>query len=278
MSKIFLRPVSFPEIAAKIVDLWKFYAILVAEVIFVVNNGKMNADAIIFDKDGTLLDIDAFWLPVSRKALPKVLAQLELDAGLLGEVLEGLGVHNGVTQLNGVLCYGTYGQIAQGVYQVLSQRGCTASEDTVAALVETAYEESVDAGELKPTCPNLREVLISLKQRGKKLAVITTDNTEVATFCLEKLGIIDLFDKIYADGGPFPAKPCPDSAWDFCAYAGVEKDRVVMVGDTLTDVAFARNAGIPVISVAKTEVNRQILRPETDLLVHDVSALLDVVD
>lgn len=278
MGKIFLWADSFPVIRAKNVDLSNSCAILVAEVILVANNCKMKAEAIIFDKDGTLLDFDAFWLPVSRKALPKVLAQLELDTGLLDEVLEGIGVHSGVTQISGVLCYGTYGQIAHGVYQVLKRHGCTASEDTVAQLVENAYEESVDAGELQPTCANLREVLTVLKQRGKKLAVITTDNEEVAAFCLKHLGIDDLFDKIYADGGPFPAKPSPESAWDFCAFAGAEKDRVIMVGDSLTDIAFARNAGIPVISVAKTEENRNILRPEADLLLHDVSGLLDAVE
>ena len=44
-----------------------------------------------------------------------------------------------------------------------------------------------------------------------------------------------------------------------------------MVGDTLTDMRFAKNAGIRAIGVAKNEKNRKILSTMTDTVVHDVS-------
>jgi beta-phosphoglucomutase-like phosphatase (HAD superfamily) len=43
-------------------------------------------------------------------------------------------------------------------------------------LVVDAYNRNADAGEVKPTCPCLGEVLRGLKAQGKKLAVVTTDN------------------------------------------------------------------------------------------------------
>ena len=48
----------------------------------------MKADAIIFDKDGTLLDFDAFWVSLSVKALEDVLGELGTEQDLLGEILE----------------------------------------------------------------------------------------------------------------------------------------------------------------------------------------------
>ena len=237
----------------------------------------MKADAILFDKDGTLINFDAFWVPVSVKAVETVLLQLRMEVTLVHPILEAMGVHNGVTDVDSVLCKGTYSQIGQVVHEVLRRHGCAALPQTVAELVENAYNASMDAGQVQPTCPNLKEVLQDLKNRGKKLAVVTTDNEEVTAFCLKKLGVEHLFDKVYTDDAKTPTKPDPFCANVFCQQFGLEKDRVVMVGDTMTDVRFAQNAGIQVVGVAAEEANRSLLAGQADLLVSSLSELPDVL-
>ena len=237
----------------------------------------MKADAILFDKDGTLTDFDAFWVPITEKAICATLAQLGAEAALAGPILEAIGVHNGVTDVDSVLCKGTYGQIGQVVHEVLRQHGVAADRDAVAKQIEKAYEDHMDAGQVQPTCPDLKEVLEKLKERGKHLAVVTTDNAEVTAFCLKKLGIEQLFDRIYTDDGTFPPKPDPYCAHHFCDLLGIGRDRAVMVGDTLNDVRFARNAGIQVVGVAAGEENRRLLTGQADLLVSSLSELPDVL-
>ncbi len=46
-----------------------------------------------------------------------------------------------------------------------------------------------------------------------------------------------------------------------------------MAGDTKTDIEFAKNAGIKVVCVAKSEENKQILLKETDNVVKDISCI-----
>ena len=79
----------------------------------------MKADAIIFDKDGTLLDFDAFWVTVSVKAIEAVLTEFHQTDVPVGEILEAFGVHDGVTDMNSVLCKGTYEQLGQITYEIL---------------------------------------------------------------------------------------------------------------------------------------------------------------
>ena len=43
----------------------------------------MKVDAIIFDKDGTLLSFDAFWVTVTEKALADVFTALSMDGSCL---------------------------------------------------------------------------------------------------------------------------------------------------------------------------------------------------
>ena len=71
----------------------------------------MRVDGIIFDKDGTLMSFDAFWVSLSVKALEDVLGELGMDHGLLPEILTAFGVRDGVTDINGVRCKGTYAEM-----------------------------------------------------------------------------------------------------------------------------------------------------------------------
>ncbi len=238
----------------------------------------MKADAIIFDKDGTLIDFDAFWVAVSHKALDSVLDELSMTKEIVCEILEAFGVHNGVTSIDGVLCKGTYEQMGHIVYDILQRYGCESSCDEVTKLVIDAYNQNSDAGEVKPTCAHLADVLRELKAQGKKLAVVTTDNELITRKCLASLGILELFDKIYTDDGINPTKPDPYCAFDFCRFCGVDKDKMLMVGDTLTDVRFAKNAGISAIGLARSEENRAILAEHTDTVIRDMSELLNILD
>lgn len=237
----------------------------------------MDADAIIFDKDGTLIDFDAFWVTVSCKAIGDVLKELGREDIPIREILAALGVHNGVTDIDGVLRKGTYEQIGQIVYGILNEYACNLSCDKAVRSVIDAYNRNSDAGEVKPTCPDLAKILTELKKQNKKLAVVTTDNEGITHKCLKKLGIEKLFDKIYTDDGTTPVKPDPYCAYDFCKLTGVRRERAVMIGDTINDVNFAKNAGIAVIGVAKTHQNRALLAPYADTVISDLSCLPDIL-
>lgn len=237
----------------------------------------MRVDGIIFDKDGTLMDFDAFWVTVSVKAMEDVLRQLGREDIPVSKFLEAFGVKDGVTDINSVLCRGTYAQMGQLVQTVLSQCGCDAEPDAVTALVEAAYSRNADAGAIQPTCPELSEVLAALKQRNIQLALVTTDNPEITHKCLRALGIEALFDKIYTDDGKTPQKPDPYCADDFARRIGAPKERLVMVGDTMTDMKFAKNAGITAVGVAKTDQNKVILAPFADVVVTSLAQLAEVL-
>ena len=101
----------------------------------------MKAEAIIFDKDGTLLDFDAFWISVTVKALEDVFQALSMDDSHLPEIMEALGVRDGVTDMDGALCKGTYEEIGHIVYDVLSQYGCPISKDAMAEMVLSSYNK-----------------------------------------------------------------------------------------------------------------------------------------
>ena len=237
----------------------------------------MRVDGIIFDKDGTLMSFDAFWVSLSVKALEDVLGELGMDHGLLPEILTAFGVRDGVTDINGVLCKGTYAEMGEIVFDILAAHGCTALQGEVVKAVEDAYSRNAAAGDVKPTCPNLAETMAGLKEQGLRLAVVTTDNEPITRHCLTGLGILEYFDVIFTDDGHTPTKPDPFCAGEFCRLYGLDKSRVMMVGDTMTDVRFAKNGGITAVSLAPDPEKKALLAPYTDVIINAISELTELV-
>jgi len=238
---------------------------------------NMKADAVIFDKDGTLIDFDSFWIPVSVKVIEDVLHEIGQEQIPVDEFLTAFGVENGVTSINGVLCHGTYAQLGEAVHEVLCKHGCNVSCTDIIRMVTDGYASNLDAGEIKPSSPDLSDALKELKKRNIKLAVVTNDNPPVTLACLRAIGIDELFDLIYTDDGSLPHKPDPAYAEDFCRRTGIPKERIIMVGDTLTDMKFAKNAGIIAVGVAETRHNKEILSPYADAVVDNAAAVLGLL-
>lgn len=234
--------------------------------------------AIIFDKDGTLIDFDSFWITVSVNAINCVLKNLNREDIPLSELLSAIGVKNGVSDIDGLLCKGTYEQIALAINDVLEKHGCNVPKEDIVPMVTDAYNLNADSGEVRATCENINEVLSKLKEKGIRLAVVTTDNPEITHICLDKLGIENLFDKVYTDDDKNPVKPDPYCAFDFSKLAGAEKSEIIMVGDTMTDVRFARNVGISVVGVGDTEEKRNRLREHADAVFPDISYIFEFIE
>lgn len=237
----------------------------------------MKTKAIIFDKDGTLLDFDAFWVTVSDVAVGKILDKLE-SAAPKEEVLRALGIVEGKADINGVVVYGTYAQMAEAIYGVLKTYGYTGTVDALLPITVETYHQSIDAGEIRPDCEDLVGVMERFRRAGIRLAVVTADGPVLTEKCLAALGIADCFDRVYTDDGVFPAKPDPFCIHDFCRVIGVEHDEVVMVGDTMTDMIFAKNGGVRAVGIAKEAQSRKILSETTDAVIRDLSQLFDVLE
>lgn len=238
----------------------------------------MKFDAIIFDKDGTLIDFDTFWVKVTEKTMRTVLDKFGITRVDLSELMELVGVKDGVTSVDGLLCCGTNRGIGEAIYELLISRGYGFDVEDVCRVVDEAFVNSIDAGELKPTSPDLCDTLKELKAMGIKLAVVTNDVETVTKKCLQGIGVFRLFDKIYTDDGISPTKPDPYFANDLCEKWGLDKERVLMVGDTMTDVKFARNAGIKVAYLTKSEEAREKMLSVADFVLPDPSYLKGVTE
>lgn len=109
------------------------------------------------------------------------------------------------------------------------------------------YDETVYA------YPGVKEVLIELKKRGIKTAVVTYKLREESLYTLKITGLEGLFDLVIASDDVTSSKPNPEGVFKAMSDLGVDnKNAVLYIGDTRYDDETANNAGIPCMLVTWT--------------------------
>jgi phosphoglycolate phosphatase len=97
--------------------------------------------------------------------------------------------------------------------------------------------------------PGVEAALDRLAQDGCRFAICTNKLERLSRLLLDTLGLAARFEAVCGQDTFGIQKPDPDILIRTIVAAGGSPDRAVMVGDSGTDIATARAAGIPVIAV-----------------------------
>ena len=182
-------------------------------------------DNYIFDLDGTLLDT----LNDLAASTNHALRQHGMPEHTTDEVRRMVG--NGVAKL-----------IERAVPQGLD------NPDYEQVLADFKAHYSVHSMDTTRPYPGIEELLHTLKQQGKRLAVVSNKFcTATEALCRHVFG--DTIEVAIGESERIRKKPAPDAVIEAMRRLDAHKDNTVYVGDSEVDVATAHNSGLPCISV-----------------------------
>lgn len=208
---------------------------------------RVSADAVIFDKDGTLLALDPLWAGRALRWIDAALAQAGGDGALRAELQRLIGVDALRRRVvaDGALAVATLDKLYTLLAGVLVRRGM--AWQAAEALAQTSGRATLGApplaGEVQPLGV-VQPTLQQLRAAGVRLALLTSDDRAGSERCLALLGIADLFDSIICADDGWPHKPDPAGVLALCVQLGVAPQRVVLVGDARSDMLAGRVAGV----------------------------------
>jgi phosphoglycolate phosphatase len=212
---------------------------------------------IIFDLDGTLVDtapdlIDTLNIVLGREGLPPV--AYEEARALVG--------------------YGARRMIERGLASAGTAKSAAELDRMFADFIAHYADHIADRSRV---FPGVEQALDALTRQGCRFAVCTNKLEWLSVRLLERLGLAQKFVAICGQDSFAVQKPHPDAVLGTLRKAGGSRDRAVMVGDSRTDIAAARAAGIPVIGVdfGYTEVPMARLGPNK--IISHFSALPEVI-
>lgn len=207
----------------------------------------VDVDGIVFDKDGTLIDLDATWAPITAAMLDAVVVEA-VGASASDDAIEQLrsivraaaGVNDdGSLVPNGPAAVEPLAVLAMAVGDAVADAGLEAPQ-ALARLAVGAVP--LDAVELVP----LGEVdgtLRRLCDAGLLLGVATSDQRDLTEWSLDRLGWRELLPFVACGDDPVGPKPNPAVLHLLAAEMGTTADRLVMVGDSIGDVRTGQAAG-----------------------------------
>lgn len=119
--------------------------------------------------------------------------------------------------------------------------------------------------------PGLLAAMDALDAAGVKMAICTNKTERFAVPLMEQLGLAHRFASIIGGDTVGVAKPDPAPIHAMVAQAG--GGSAVFVGDTINDIAGARNAGIPSVAVSFGFVDGTVEELEADAVIHHFDEL-----
>ena len=123
---------------------------------------------------------------------------------------------------------------------------------------------------------NVRGAIESLNVKGIRTVVVTTDNRIPTLQVLSMLNVEDYFDVIYCgDDHELPQKPSAQVLHHVAELCSVDTARIMMVGDTVADLAMAHaaNAGAK-IGVVGGATERDVLSKWSDALISSIDEII----
>ena len=231
------------------------------------------ASGFVFDKDGTLIDVHARWVPWIRDISRAVATECGDDLAA-ADLEELLGVEGDRLVPESIATVGTGSDIRNAAIAFMADRGYDLT--VMPEAVSAAYRQA-NKGHLAPL-GNPAATMHFLAARRRRLGIATSDDRANVRAELEELEVLDLIGALRCgdDGGP--VKPDPAVLAIVAEELQLDVSRLVFVGDSQHDLATARAASIPFVAVLGGSADEAVMRQESDAVVTTVDDLLDLFE
>ena len=119
--------------------------------------------------------------------------------------------------------------------------------------------------------PGIDEILRYTKEHGKYLALFTGKGTHTTKITLQEFHIDKYFDFVVTGNDVVNRKPSSEGLRKIMEHFALQPSEVLMVGDAVSDVKAAHEAGVKIAAVLWDSYAKDIvMQMKSDFIFHDV--------
>ncbi|EIJ42196.1 haloacid dehalogenase superfamily enzyme, subfamily IA [Beggiatoa alba B18LD] len=237
----------------------------------------LDVDLIIFDKDGTLIDFFYLWGQKARQSIETLVQQVQGDALLLATVCTRLGCDlktDNVVSDSDMAC-ASLEMVQKTAVQVLQEWGL--SWEAAETAVQTHFTPilmALPTAEMIRPIGALSDFLAQCQQAAIKVGIVTSDYRAGTVYALDVLNIQNYIDVLVCGDDALENKPSPAPVWYIAEQCQVEPQKILVVGDSRSDLTMGKNAGVGycvgVLTGAGTHAS---LQPVADMIIDSIAEM-----
>ena len=231
--------------------------------------------AVLFDKDGTLIDYLPRWVPYARQAILDISEWLAFSPPDLEDTL-GISTDGKLLPDSVLACCALPGMVL--IFQdMLLQRGFAPGQAEEAG---RQLRDSMVEGAIGPfdSFADLPRLFDQIHGAGLLVGVVTNDYLLGAQRQFNDLGVLHRLDYLCGIEEGVPAKPDPYGILSFCNRFSLAPHEVAFVGDTLVDMDAGSRAGVGLrIGVLTGAGDMDTLYSKADLILSSVRDIPSVL-
>lgn len=160
----------------------------------------------------------------------------------------------------------------------MKQTGAPATKEDVERLFPVFMDYYTDhIADYSTPFPHLLEALEELKTKGYIFAICTNKPEAASHLLVDSLDMGHWFASLIGADSLPTKKPDPEPLIAAAERAGGDISKAIMIGDSITDVSAARNAGIPVIGVSFGYTQTPMAELNPDEMIDGFPELVGVV-
>ena len=245
-----------------------------------------DADLVIFDKDGTLIDFTGLWAHYTINAIEGLMASLEEQGKplpqeqattLRADLYAMLGYDPATQRFDPqspvvTAPLPTLATLAAGVLYRHGW-GWLAAELQVQRGFMPVMNAPLPREMVRATAP-LPPLFAALRGAGVQIAVITSDDRAPTLAALQWLEVAEQVAFIACADDGYPFKPAPEAIWAAGEATGIAVERMVMVGDSTTDMLMGQRAGVGLrVAVLTGMMEAATLAPLADVVLPSIGEI-----
>lgn len=204
-------------------------------------------EVMIFDKDGTLMELHHYWTMMVSLRARTICDRLGLEESNVKDIAFAMGadLDTGKLRPEGPVGLMKREIVMGAAVNYLAGLGHKNTDSLCFDIFkEVDNLSSKDLRDFVKPIDGAGELLRRASQRGCKIAIATTDRRQRALLAMDFLGFGGMVDMVVGADDVSRPKPDPEQIDLILKTFFIDKSRAVMVGDALTDVRMGINAGV----------------------------------
>jgi phosphoglycolate phosphatase len=232
---------------------------------------------LIFDKDGTLMELHFYWTQMVGLRAELICENLKLDQDHVKRIAYAMGadMETGRLRPEGPVGLKKREVVLQAAVDYLNNAGYNDVYDLCFDVFQQV--DDISSKELKRFVKPIggaAELLNKATRCGCKTAIATIDRRERARLAMECLGFADIIDLVIGADDVSRPKPDPEQIAFILKAFAIDRSQAIMVGDATTDVQMGVNAGLKAsVGVLTGLATKEQLKSITPYVVEDVSRI-----